>query len=209
MDRQHLARLSDDELAKLDIAAVNLACAVRLPGVPAFDPAEYTSRLDRWADEIETFTWVTLESGFRVDPEKFPFPADELWSFVGDKGQVCWVWAALDADTRQVVGMVVGDRSEGTARRLWDVLPCRYRDRAIGCTDFWTADLAAIPSERHAAGGKDAGITCHAERFWCTVRQRCARLVRKTLSFAKCPHNHLGALWYFIRLYNRSRSCRP
>ena len=119
------------------------------------------------------------------------------------------MWAALDARTRQVVGMVAGDRSEDTARRLWDVLPCRDRYRAIVCTDFWSAYLAAIPEERHAAAGKEAGQTCHIERFWCTARQRCGRLVRKTLSFSKCPRNHLGALWYFIRLYNRTRRCRP
>ena len=131
--------------------------------------------------------------------------ADELWSLVGHKGHVRWVWAALDADTRQVVAVVVGDRSEDTARRLWDVLPCRYRDRAIVCTDVWTADLAAIPAERHAAAGKEAGLTCGVERFWCTARQRCSRLVRKTLSFSECPRNHLGALWYVIRHYNVSK----
>ena len=135
--------------------------------------------------------------------------ADELWSFVGEKGRIHWVRAALDQDTRQVVGMVVGDRSEDTARRLWDVLPCRYRDRAIVCTDFWAADRAAVPEERHAAAGKEEGLTNHIERFWCTLRQRCGRFVRKTLSFSKCPRNHLGALWYFIRLYNRSRRHRP
>jgi insertion element IS1 protein InsB len=31
-----------------------------------------------------------------------------------------------------------------------------------------------------------------------------ARSVRKTLSFSKCVLNHLGALWYFIRHYNKS-----
>ena len=115
-----------------------------------------------------------------------------------------WVRAALDTDTRQVVAMVVGDRSEDTARRLRAALPAGYRDRAIMCTDFWSAYLAAVPEERHAAGGKEAGRTCHIERFWCTVRQRCGRLVRKTLSFSKCPRNHLGALWYFVRHYNAS-----
>ena len=135
--------------------------------------------------------------------------ADELWSFVGHKGRVCWVWAALDQDTRQVVAMVVGDRSADTARRLWDALPAGYRDRAIVCTDFWDAYRAAVPEERHAAAGKEAGLTNHVERFWCTLRQRCGRFVRRTLSFSECPRNHVGALWYFIRLYNRSRRCRP
>ena len=134
---------------------------------------------------------------------------DELWSFVRGKARVRWVWAALDTDTRQVVGMVVGDRSEDTARRLWAALPAGYRDRATICTDFWSAYLAAVPEERHAAAGKEAGLTNHIERFWCPLRQRCARLVRKTLPFSKCDRNHVGALWYFIRLYNRTRRCRP
>ena len=127
-----------------------------------------------------------------------------MWSFVGDKGRVCWVWAALDAVTRPVVAMVAGDRSEDTARRLWAALPEAYRDRAVMCTDFWSAYLAAVPYEQHAPGGKEAGRTCGVERFWCTARQRCRRLVRKTLSFSKCPRNHLGALWYFVRHYNQS-----
>jgi IS1 family transposase len=131
--------------------------------------------------------------------------ADELWSFVGTKRERWWVWAALDKDTRQVVAMVAGDRTEATARFLWDALPAAYRDRAIVATDFLAAYAAVVPADRHAAAGKEAGLTAHVERFWCTVRQRCARFVRKTLSFSKCVENHVGALWYFIRLYNQSR----
>ena len=130
--------------------------------------------------------------------------ADELWSFVGHKGRVRWVWAALDAGTRQVVAMVVGDRSEATACRLWDALPPEYRDGAVVCTDLWAAYQAAVPEDRHAAAGKEEGLTNHIERFWLTARQRCARLVRRTLSFSKCDRNHLGALWHFIRHYNSS-----
>ena len=127
---------------------------------------------------------------------------------MGDKGCQAWVWAALDADTRQVVAMVVGDRSEGTAGRLWDALPPAYRDGAVFCTDFLPAYRAVFPEERHAAAGKEAGLTNHIERFWLTLRQRCARFVRKTLSFSKCRRNHLGALWYFVRLYNQDIRCR-
>jgi len=132
--------------------------------------------------------------------------ADELWSFVGSKQDVQWVWVALDADTRRVLAMVVGDRSEFTARCLWESLPEAYRDEAVFRTDFLPAYRAVIPEERHAAAGKDAGLTNHVERFWCTLRQRCARVVRKTLSFSKCLENHVGALWFFIHLYNASRA---
>ena len=121
-----------------------------------------------------------------------------------NKRDTWWIWVALDAETRQVVAMVAGDRSEATAQCLWDDLPDEYRDRAILCTDFWSAYVGAVPAERHVAAGKEEGLTNHVERFWCTLRQRCARVVRKTLSFSKCALNHIGALWYFIRHYNES-----
>ena len=132
-----------------------------------------------------------------------------MWSSARGKARVRWVWAALGKDTRPVVAMVVGDRSEDTARRLWDALPPAYRDRAVACTDYWPAYRAAVPGERHAAAGKEAGLTYGIERFWCTPRQRCGRRVRKALSLSKCDRNHVGALWHSIRLYNRSRRCRP
>jgi insertion element IS1 protein InsB len=36
---------------------------------------------------------------------------DELWSFVDSKGNQQWVWLALDAETREIVGVHIGDRS--------------------------------------------------------------------------------------------------
>jgi IS1 family transposase len=131
--------------------------------------------------------------------------AGELRSFVREKRDIWWVWVALDRDTRQVVAMACGDRSVRTARCLWDALPGEYRGGAVVATGFLAAYRAVIPEGRHAAAGKEAGLTAHVERFWCTLRQRCARFVRKTLSFSKKWENHAGALWYFIRLYN---SCR-
>ena len=128
--------------------------------------------------------------------------ADELWSFVGSRDNPQWVWVALDAGTRRVLAMVVGDRSAGTARRLWAARPRGYRTGVTVSTDVLASYAVVIPAARHRAVGKGTGRTAHVERFWCTLRQRCARFVRKTPSFSKCPRNHLGALWYFIRLYN-------
>ncbi len=36
---------------------------------------------------------------------------DELWSFVDSKGNQQWVWLALDAQTREIVGVHMVDRS--------------------------------------------------------------------------------------------------
>jgi IS1 family transposase len=40
---------------------------------------------------------------------------DELWSFVDHKGDKQWVWLAIDADTREIVGCHIGDRSAASA----------------------------------------------------------------------------------------------
>jgi hypothetical protein len=35
---------------------------------------------------------------------------DERWSFVGNNGKQPWIWLALDVETREIVGVSVGDR---------------------------------------------------------------------------------------------------
>ena len=135
---------------------------------------------------------------------------DELWSFVDNKGNKQWVWLGLDADTREIVGVYIGDRSELAARELWNSLPSVYRQCAVAFTDFWSATCgeslcgAVFPSQRHKAVGKETGKTSYIERFNNTLRQRVSRLVRKTLSFSKSVENHIGAIWYFVHYYNAS-----
>lgn len=127
---------------------------------------------------------------------------DELWSFVNDKGNKQWLWLALDAQTRKIVGVHIGNRSAKSAQALWQSLPPAYRQCAVVYSDFWSAYAEVLPSNRHQAVGKETGKTSYIERFNCTLRQRVSRLVRKTLSFSKKLENHIGAIWYFIHHYN-------
>ena len=127
-----------------------------------------------------------------------------MWSFVNHKGNKQWIWFALDLDTREIVGVYVGNRSEEGARGLWNSLPSVYRQCAVAYTDFWNAYGLVFPGNRHQAVGKESGNTAHIERFNCTVRQRVSRLVRKTLSFSKKLANHIGAIWLFVHHYNAS-----
>ena len=113
-------------------------------------------------------------------------------------------WLAINRDTREIIGMPVGDRSRGGASALWPSLPPIYRQCATCYSDFWEAYETVIPSQRHRAVGKDSGQTNYIERFNCTLWQRVSRLVRKTLSFSKKLENHIGAIWYFIHLHNAS-----
>jgi len=128
---------------------------------------------------------------------------DALWSFVGHKGNHVWVWAALERQTRRIVGIAVGDRSAATCRKLWQSLPADYRKWAIWHTDFWAAYAAVIPSKRHRPVGKETGETAHIERFNTTLRQRFANLVRKTRSCSRDIHVHELRLRIFIDQYNQ------
>ena len=127
-----------------------------------------------------------------------------MWSFVGNKGNKQWIWLALDARTREIVGVFIGDRSREAARKLWQSLPPVYRQCAVCYSDFWEAYEQVIPSQRHKAVGKETGKTNYIERFNCTMRQRVSRLARKTLSFSKKIENHIGAIWFFVHYYNQS-----
>ena len=128
---------------------------------------------------------------------------DELWSFVGHKGNVVWVWVALERQTRRIVGLAFGDRTAQTALKLWQSLPPSYRKRAICYSDLWAAYALVLPSKRHRPVSKQSGETAHIERFNNTLRQRCANLVRKTLSFSKDEHWHEVRIRLFIDHYNR------
>jgi insertion element IS1 protein InsB len=128
---------------------------------------------------------------------------DELWSFVDHKGNKQWVWLAIDAETREIIGCHIGDRSRESAKALWQSIPAVYRQCAKVYTDFWEAYVTVIPSKRHEAVGKDSGLTSDIERLNNTLRQRVSRLVRKTLSFSKKLENHIGAIWLFIHDSNR------
>lgn len=108
-------------------------------------------------------------------------------------------------ETRQVVGYVVGDRSQETCQALWDAIPLEYRNGRC-FTDFWNAYQAVIPEEHHRPVGKETGQTAHIERFNNTLRQRLARFVRKTLSFSKSWEMHDACLRLFLYRYNLERA---
>jgi insertion element IS1 protein InsB len=65
--------------------------------------------------------------------------------------------------------------------------------------DFWEAYQKVLPKETHHAVGKDSGQVSHMERWYCILRQRLARYVRKTLSFSKCDaFHHMVTKWFIV-----------
>jgi insertion element IS1 protein InsB len=95
---------------------------------------------------------------------------DELWSFVYSKAHKRWIWVAICRRTRQVVSFFIGDRSADTCRKFWNLIPKKYR-RCRSFSDFWEAYSAVIDTGKHKSVGKEAGQTCHVERWNNTLRQ--------------------------------------
>jgi hypothetical protein len=67
---RELVRCTDDQLARLDIAAVNLACAEGLPGAETIDTALCLSTLDGWADAVRSYTDLLMPQ-FRRKPHEY------------------------------------------------------------------------------------------------------------------------------------------
>jgi len=59
-----------------------------------------------------------------------------------------------------------------------------------------------LPAAQHRATYAKRGSTTRLERFNDTLRQRLGRLVRKTLSFSKCPKMHELVTRLFLHRYN-------
>ena len=131
---------------------------------------------------------------------------DEAWSFVGSKQCKIWIWLAMNRETRQIVGVAFGDRSDATCLVLWQSLPPDYRKRAVIYSDFWKSYENVLPSKRLRQVGKESGETAHIERFDNTLRQRCPGMVRKTLSFSKNEAMHEKRIRIFIDYYNNNLS---
>lgn len=163
----------------------------RIFGVARTTLADWLKRLGNCLPSVEE----TLQEPLPDDVLEL----DELWSYVFSKDNQRWVWIALCRRTRQIVAYYVGDRTEASARKLWERIPVPYR----GChsfSDFW--DPYQKVFSRNTSVGKETGETAHVERWNNTLRQRLGRFARKTLSFSKSDLFHEISLLFFILTYN-------
>ena len=149
---------------------------------------------------------VPIHSASTPSKERPILEIDELWSFVHHKGQKVWIWRAFERQTGNIVGIAFGDRSVETGRALWQSLPADYRKRAVISTDEHKRYPCFLPKKRHRPSKKGSGKTNRIERFNNTLRQRCANLVWKTLSFSKNVLLHEIRIRMFIEHYNETIS---
>lgn len=104
-----------------------------------------------------------------------------------------WIWVAYDPQYRFVIAHHIGDRSQRSAKKLWNKIPKSLHSCSFE-TDHLEAHRIIIPSQQHKVG-KD--LTYYIEGFNATIRARVSCL-GKTLPFSKKDlwHN-LAIAWFF------------
>ncbi|MEM7573997.1 MAG: IS1 family transposase, partial [Bacteroidota bacterium] len=163
-----------------------------------------------WLMAFAQQQWATTPADLGLDQrliyrikklQVFGLQADEMWSFVQKKKRKRWIWVIYDPIHRLVIAYHIGDRSENSARVVFDKLPDQLKDCWFE-TDHWKAFKKIIPEDRHVYSKE---FTYYIEGFFATVRARVSRLVRKSLSFSKSDKWHTLAIGYFFWQLNLER----
>ncbi len=89
-----------------------------LEKIPLAGIARATHVSDSWLQGDANACYEAVPKAAAVLPKaqgQLKVQMDELWSFVDHKGNQQWVWLAIDADTREIIGCHIGDRSRKSA----------------------------------------------------------------------------------------------
>jgi len=121
---------------------------------------------------------------------------DEMWSFVGKKGNQRWLWHAIDHHTGAVLAYVFGRRKDEVFLQLKALLEPFGLTRFY--TDHWGAYIRHLDPEVHSPGKRN---TQKIERKHLTLRTRIKRLVRKTICFSKTIQMHDIVIGLFVNRY--------
>ena len=100
---------------KLLLEKISLAGIVRATGVsPRWLQYYVNKKLGAVKREVEV---KSKKKG------KLTIQCDEMWSFVGNKGNKQWIWLAIDVLTKEIVGVYIGQRDKDGAQGLWILCP--------------------------------------------------------------------------------------
>jgi insertion element IS1 protein InsB len=126
---------------------------------------------------------------------------DEMWSFVGHKGNPRWLWHAIDHHTGKVLASVCGRRQDAVFLKRKALLEPFGITRYY--TDYWGAYTRHLDAAVHSPGKQN---TQKIERKHLTLRTRMKRLVRKTICFSKTIQMHDIVIGLFVNRYAFARA---
>ena len=120
-----------------------------------------------------------------------------MWSFVKKKANKQWIRGAMDATTRQIIALHVGDRSRESAKALWAKSPLVF-------FFFYISGSYQESGIKPSRSTRGKPITSNASTI------RCGNVLpdwyARTPLFSKKLTNHIGAIKYFICYYNLTRA---
>ena len=108
------------------------------------------------------------------------YEIDELWCFIGNKGNVTWVTYAIEQQTRIVIDFIVGRKTQDHIKPLINKILVLNPKRIY--TDGLNIYPTLIPKEIHK---RFQYCTNKIERMNLTLRTHIKRLSRKTICFSK------------------------
>jgi insertion element IS1 protein InsB len=110
--------VEDPQWQPKDKDTTGLVNLLLLEKIPLAGIARATQVSASWLQGHVNDTYGQVPQAASVVPKakgKLRVQMDELWSFVDRKGNKQWVWLAMDADTREIIGCHIGDRSRASA----------------------------------------------------------------------------------------------
>lgn len=90
-----------------------------------------------------------------------------------------WLWTAVSRLTRQLLGFVIGDRTDECLCIVWAAVPPDYQDKPV-YSDHWDAYRRFFSPSQHYACDKGSGETSIVEASNTRWRQRQSGLVRRS-----------------------------
>jgi len=126
---------------------------------------------------------------------------DEMWSFVGNKGNPRWLWHAIDHHTGKVFAYVFGRRKDEVFVQRKTLL----EPFGLTChsTDHWGAYTRHLDPDVPSPGKRN---TQQIERKHLTLRTRMKRLVRKSICLSKAIQMHDIVIGLFVNRYAFGRA---
>ncbi|MBI2661836.1 IS1 family transposase [Candidatus Woesearchaeota archaeon] len=116
------------------------------------------------------------------------------------KAQRIWVWIALCRRTQQVVAYHLGNRDKKSFHQFYNKVPIDYAN-CLSTSDGLEV-YKVLKIYGHSMGKKKEGRTSQVEAFNTVLRQRLARLIRRTCAFSKSLEMHETVIRVFIQEYN-------
>ena len=151
---------------------------------------------------IQKVLSVLVNSSVTIKPHENHYDSleiDELWTYIGDKGNKKWFIYAYHRDSGEIVAWVWGSRSRKTVRKLKKKLETLSITYDYIYSDDWNSFKKVFAQEKHIVGKAN---TVGIEGNNCRLRHRVRRAYRKTCCFSKKLINHVKAFELAIFFIN-------